>query len=215
MRINELHEELIALHGEPSAVQSDDGVRQLVTTILSQNVADIQTSRAAANLFTTYDSYEEIEHAPQDELAEVISQVGLMNQKSERIQNALSKIREEVDGGYSLEFLRETETGTAKDWLTEIKGIGPKTASVVLNFHFDKPVFAVDTHVERLSKRFGFVDESLSPERVHEEMNEIVPDDNKYSLHVLMITHGREYCTAQSPDCQNPVCERFCGCEHC
>jgi endonuclease-3 len=215
MRINELHEELIALHGEPSAVQSDDGVRQLVTTILSQNVADIQTSRAAANLFTTYDSYEEIENAPQDELAEVISQVGLMNQKSERIQNALSRVREEVDGGYSIEFLREMETERAKDWLTDITGIGPKTASVVLNFHFDKPVFAVDTHVERLSKRFGFVDESLSPEGVHEEMNEIVPDNNKYSLHVLMITHGREYCTAQSPDCQNPVCERFCGCEHC
>jgi endonuclease-3 len=138
-----------------------------------------------------------------------------MNQKSERIQNALSRVREEVDGGYSIEFLREMETERAKDWLTDITGIGPKTASVVLNFHFDKPVFAVDTHVERLSKRFGFVDESLSPEGVHEEMNEIVPDNNKYSLHVLMITHGREYCTAQSPDCQNPVCERFCGCEHC
>lgn len=215
MRIHELHEKLIALHGEPSAVQSDDGVRQLVTTILSQNVADIQTARAAANLFTTYDSYEEIENAPQDELADVISQVGLMNQKSDRIQNALSRVREEVDGGYSIEFLREMETERAKDWLTDITGIGPKTASVVLNFHFDKPVFAVDTHVERLSKRFGFVDESLPPEGVHEEMNKIVPDDNKYSLHVLMITHGREYCTAQSPDCQNPVCEQFCGCEHC
>lgn len=215
MRIEELHNELVELHGEPSAVHSDDGVRQLITTILSQNVADIQTSKATANLFATYDTYEEIESAPQDELANVISEVGLMNQKSERIQNALQKVREETGGDYSIEFLREMNTEEAENWLTNIKGIGPKTASIVLNFHFDKPVFAVDTHVERLSKRYGFVDDSLSPERVHEEMNEIVPDEIKYSLHVLMITHGREYCTAQSPDCQNPVCERFCSCESC
>jgi len=215
MRVRELHDELIELHGEPSAVHSDDGVRQLITTILSQNVADIQTSKATANLFATYDSYEEIENAPQDELANVISEVGLMNQKSKRVQNALQKVREETGGEYSIEFLREMNTEEAEDWLTHIKGIGPKTASIVLSFHFDKPIFAVDTHVERLSKRFGFVDDSLSPERVHEEMNEIVPDEIKYSLHVLMITHGREYCTAQNPDCGNPVCERFCECEYC
>jgi len=215
MRVRELHDELIELHGEPSAVHSDDGVRQLITTILSQNVADIQTSKATANLFATYDSYEEIENAPQDELANVISEVGLMNQKSKRIQNALQKVREETGGEYSIEFLREMNTEEAEDWLTHIKGIGPKTASIVLSFHFDKPIFAVDTHVERLSKRFGFVDDSLSPERVHEEMNEIVPDEIKYSLHVLMITHGREYCAAQNPDCDNPVCERFCECEYC
>lgn len=215
MRVEQLHNELIELHGEPSAVHSDDGVRQLITTILSQNVADIQTSKATANLFATYDSYEEIENAPQEELADVISQVGLMNQKSRRIQNSLGKIREETDGEYSLEFLREMDTDEAENWLTRIKGIGPKTASIVLNFHFNMPVFAVDTHVERLSKRFGFVDSSLSPEQVHDEMNEIVPDDIKYSLHVLMITHGREYCTAQNPDCDNPVCDRFCECESC
>lgn len=215
MRIEELHDRLVDLHGEPSAVHSNDGVRQLITTILSQNVADIQTSKASASLFATYDSYEAIENAPQGELADVISQVGLMNQKSERIQNALAEIRAETGGQYSIEFLRGMETDRAERWLTDIKGIGPKTASIVLNFHFDKPVFAVDTHVERLSKRFGFVDDSLSPEQVHEEMNEIVPDRIKYSLHVLLITHGRAYCTARNPDCGNPVCERFCGCEGC
>jgi endonuclease-3 len=215
MIINDLYDSLIKLHDEPSAVHSDDGVRQLITTILSQNVADIQTSKATANLFATYDTYEEIENAPQDGLADVISQFGLMNQKSKRIQNALFKIREETGGNYSIEFLRDMNTDDAENWLTNIKGIGPKTASIVLNFHFDKPIFAVDTHVERLSKRFGFVDESLPPEKVHEEMNDIVPDEIKYSLHVLLITHGREYCSAQSPDCQNPVCERFCDCEYC
>lgn len=215
MAVRELHDELVALHGEPAAVHSDDGVRQLVTTILSQNVADIQTSKAAANLFATYDSYRAIETAPQAELAEVISQVGLMNQKSRRIQRALAAIRAETGGEYSLEFLRGMETHEAKGWLTDIQGIGPKTASVVLNFHFDKPTFAVDTHVERLSKRFGFVEASLSAERVHEEMNELVPDELKYSLHVLMITHGREYCTARNPDCANPVCRQFCACAHC
>jgi Predicted EndoIII-related endonuclease len=156
-----------------------------------------------------------METAPHEELADVIEVAGLKNQKAARIQRALTAIREETDGEYTLGFLADQPTDTAQSWLTDIKGIGPKTASVVLNFHFEKPTFAVDTHVERLAKRFGLLDSTASNERAHAELNERVPDDLKYSLHVLMITHGREYCTAQSPDCANPVCEIYCSCPAC
>jgi len=85
----------------------------------------------------------------------------------------------------------------------------------VLNFHFEKPTFAVDTHIERLATRFGLIDESTTAEQAHEVLNEAIPDDIKYSLHVLLISHGKEYCSAQAPDCDNPVCETYCACEHC
>jgi len=215
MDIRALHRDLIDLHGRPSKTYSEDGVRQLLTTILSQNVADVQTARASESLFTTYPDYHAIENAPQEQLADVISDVGLMNQKSRRIQRSLERIREETGGEYTLAFLEEMNTEDAQDWLTGIKGVGPKTANVVLNFHFEKPTFAVDTHIERLSTRFGLIGESTTAEQAHEVLNETVPDDIKYSLHVLLITHGQEYCSAQGADCANPVCETYCDCEFC
>jgi len=217
MDVRALHRDLLDLHGRPAETHSTDGVRQLLTTILSQSVADEQTAQAAENLFERYPDYAAIEAADRDELAETIRVAGLNQQKAARIQRSLAAIREETgdDEGYTLAFLDGMDTDDAVDWLTEIKGIGPKTASVVLNFHFEKPTFAVDTHVERLAKRFGMIAESASNQRAHDELDAMVPDDIKYSLHVLMITHGREFCTAQSPNCANPVCETYCDCEGC
>jgi len=218
VEIRELHDALAELHGEPDGASVEhgngEGVRQLLTTILSQNVADTQTARATEALHDTYPDYAAMENADTDELAETISVVGLKNQKAERIQRALGAVREEA-GDYTLTFLDGMGTDEAQAWLEDIKGVGPKTANVVLSFGFGKPSFAVDTHVERLSKRFGLVDETASNERVHRIMNERVPDDIKYSLHVLMISHGRECCTARNPDCDNPVCARYCSCDGC
>jgi endonuclease-3 len=220
VEIRELHDELVELHGEPDtggggAKDSDDRMRQLLITILSQNVADTQTKRASAALFEAYPDYAAIENADTDELADVISVVGLKNQKARRIQRALGTVRERNGGDYSLDFLDEMGTDEAQNWLEDIKGVGPKTANVVLSFGFGKPSFAVDTHIERLSKRFGMIDEKATNARAHKEMNEKVPDEIKYSLHVLLIRHGREYCTARNPDCENPVCARYCSCEGC
>lgn len=215
MDVRQLHRDLIEVHGRPSKSYSEDGVRQLLTTILSQNVADIQTARASENLFSAYRDYKAMEEADQDELADVISDVGLMNQKSKRIQRSLRYITEETGGEYTLAFLGEMDTDDAQEWLTDIKGVGPKTANVVLNFHFEKPTFAVDTHIERLSKRFGLISESTTADKAHDVLNNKIPDDIKYSLHVLLIAHGKQYCSAQTPDCENLVCKKYCSCESC
>ncbi|MFC7098873.1 endonuclease III domain-containing protein [Halobaculum marinum] len=222
--VRDLHQELVDLygpvgasdaHGADSDAEPGEGVRQLLTTILSQNVADANTARASEALFSTYTDFEAIESAPLDELAETIRVAGLAETKATRIQRALAAIREETGGAYSLAFLDAMATDEAKAWLTDIKGIGPKTASVVLNFHFGKPTMAVDTHVERVSKRFGLVPVSASNARAHDVLDDLVPDELIYPLHVLLIEHGRTYCSARSPDCTNPVCERYCECEGC
>ncbi|PSQ40484.1 DNA lyase [Halobacteriales archaeon SW_5_68_122] len=201
--------------GADAGADPGEGVRQLVTTILSQNVADENTRRAADALFSAYDGFADIEAADHGELRETIRVAGLPNQKAERIQRALTAIREETGGAYSLAFLDAMPTDDAKDWLTDIKGVGPKTASVVLNFHFGKPTMAVDTHVERVTKRFGLVPESASNQRAHDVLDETVPDELTYPLHVLLIRHGRTYCSARNPNCGNPVCEAYCSCESC
>jgi len=201
--------------GEHGTTADARGVEQLLTTILSQNVADENTRRAAESLFSTYDDYRAIENAPVDELAETVRVAGLPETKAERIQRSLAAIREETGGAYSLAFLDALPTTEAKSWLTDVKGIGPKTASVVLNFHFGKPTMAVDTHVERVSKRFGLVPSSSSNQRAHDVLDEVIPDELKYPLHVLLIRHGRTHCSARSPDCDNPVCATYCDCEGC
>ncbi len=218
--VRDLHERLVDLHGpvertDAHGGQPGEGVEQLLTTILSQNVADTNTARASESLFSTYDNFAAIESASHDDLAETIRVAGLPDQKAARIQRSLRAVREETGGAYSLAFLDAMPTDEAKTWLTDIKGVGPKTASVVLNFHFGKPTMAVDTHVERVSKRFGLVSGSTSNARAHDLLDELVPDDLIYPLHVLLITHGREFCQARSPDCGNPVCERYCDCEAC
>jgi len=213
--MRKLHAELVEIHGKPERSDRNDSMRQLLTTILSQNVADTQTARASKDLFAAYPDYRAMEEADTEELADVIQTVGLKNQKAERIQRTLGTVREETGGEYSLAFLDDMGMEEAQAWLENIKGIGPKTASVVLNFGFEKPSFPVDTHVERLSKRFGLVDENVANEKAHRLLNERVPDDLKYPLHVLLIRHGREYCTARDPDCENPVCKKFCSCEGC
>ncbi|SDJ47823.1 endonuclease-3 [Halovenus aranensis] len=223
-RVRQLHDDLVSLyepvdreeaHGADPEAEPGAGVRQLLTTILSQNVADENTRRAAESLFETYETYADIEATDQDELAETIRVAGLPDQKSARIQRSLEAIREETGGAYSLAFLDAMATDEAKRWLTDIKGVGPKTASVVLNFHFGKPTMAVDTHVERVSKRFGLVPDSATNQRAHDVLGEQIPDELTYPLHVLLIRHGRTYCTARNPDCENPVCERYCSCETC
>jgi endonuclease-3 len=223
-RVRQLHQELVSLyepvdreesHGADPDAEPGEGVRQLLTTILSQNVAGENTRRAADSLFDRYEAFAEIEAAEQNELAETIRVAGLPDQKSARIQRALRAIREETGGAYSLAFLDAMATDEAKDWLTDIKGVGPKTASVVLSFHFGKPTMAVDTHVERVSKRFGLVPDGATNQRAHDVLGELVPDDLTYPMHVLLIRHGRIHCTARTPDCENPVCEQYCDCEGC
>jgi len=221
-RVRELHESLVDRYepvertsGYDADADPGEGVRQLVTTILSQNVADENTRRAADALFAEYDDFAAIEAADHEALRETIRVAGLPNQKAERIQRALAAIREETGGAYSLAFLDALPAEEAKAWLTDVKGVGPKTASVVLNFHFGKPTMAVDTHVERVTKRFGLVPDSASNQRAHDVLDEAVPDELTYPLHVLLIRHGRTYCSARNPDCGNPVCEAYCSCESC
>ncbi len=209
-RIRSIHKDLLDIYGVQDWHDSSDGVRQLLITILSQNVADTNTARAAENLFTEFRDYESIEYCSVEELAEVINPAGLPNTKAKRIQRTLKALREET-GEYSVEFLGELEDSEAQEWLENIKGIGPKTASVLLNFHFDANVMPVDTHVERISKRFRLVPFSASNKKCHELLNEIVPHELKNSLHMLMIEHGKNHCTARNPSCEETKMRKYCS----
>jgi endonuclease-3 len=101
-----------------------------------------------------------------------------------------------------------------KAWLTEIPGIGPKTAAIILCFHFGKPVMPVDTHVHRISQRLSLVPEGVSRTKSHDLLEERVPNDIKYEFHRLLIDHGRKHCKAQHATCcDGPLADLCSNCE--
>jgi endonuclease-3 len=152
--------------------------------------------------------WQAVESAPLPELVETIRSGGLAEQKAPRIQAALRTIREER-GDHRLDFLADLPARDARDWLTRIPGIGPKTASVVLLFCFGAPLMPVDTHVERVSKRIGLIPPNASLELAHEAWLRLVPEDRAYEAHVNLITHGRRICDARRPKCALcPVADR-------
>lgn len=209
-RIRNIHQDLLDVYGEQEWQDSKDGVRQLLITILSQNVADENTAKAAENLFNDFKNYEEIENSSIEELADSINPAGLPQTKAKRLQRTLKAIREET-GSYTVDFLGEMEDKEAQAWLENIKGIGPKTASVLLNFHFDADVMPVDTHVERISKRFRLIPFSATNQKAHELLNEAVPHDIKNSFHILLIEHGKNNCSARKPTCGETKLKKYCS----
>ena len=154
--------------------------------------------------------WDALEHAPLEELMEVIRPGGLAPQKAPRIQNALRHVREATGGaGYDLGFLGEMEPRAARDWLTQVPGIGKKTASIVLLFCFGLPLMPVDTHVDRVSRRIGLVPPKAGPDEQHEIYWHLLAPEEVHPAHVLLIQHGRKTCDARRPACDRcPIAPR-------
>lgn len=202
----------------------------LVQTILSQNTTSANTHRAFENLKRRYPDYQTLLDAPDEEVARQIRCGGLANIKTKRIKEALEKIRargggeerqvgaETVKrdemagetGTIDLDFLKDADPKEARNYLLTLPGVGPKTAAVVLLFAFKMPLLPVDTHVNRLSRRLGFVPEEASIDEAERILEEITPQDKYCSFHVNLIRHGRAVCKARSPSCDECLLRGIC-----
>ena len=196
-------------YGYPTWRQPQPPVDELVSTILSQNTSDTNRDMAFDSLTRRYDSWEAVRDAPPEDVILAIRSAGLANQKGPRIQAALRTITA-ARGEITLDFLTEMSVDEAKAWLTQIKGIGPKTAAIILLFAFHKPAFPVDTHVHRVSKRLGLIDAKTSAEDAHVELEAIIPPDDYYAAHLNIIRHGREICHARRPACERCPLTVYC-----
>ena len=107
----------------------------------------------------------------------------------------------ERSGEYSIDFLNDLTLDEAKAWLCSLRGVGPKTAAIVLCFAYGRPAFPVDTHIYRVSKRIGFLPEKLSANDAHPVMEAIAPASDYYQFHIQLIQHGRDICHARKPAC--------------
>jgi len=216
------------MYGRPTWQRVYDPTSELVLTMLSANSADINAEKAFDALCRHWPAedgkqsvgaksgfragwggvgieegeadWAAIADAPLDELIDVIRPGGLGPTKAPRIQAVLRKILDER-GDFSLEFLGEMKPAEALAWLTQIPGIGRKTASVVLLFSFGMPLVPVDRHIERVTKRIGLVPPKATPEQAHDYLQVQLDDERVHEAHVNLITHGRQTCHAQRPAC--------------
>jgi endonuclease-3 len=197
------------VYGYPTWRPHLSPVDELVSTILSQNTNDTNRDRAFDSLTRRYPSWDAVRDAPAADVIEAIHSAGLSNQKGPRIQAALRYITE-TQGDITLDFLADMDVPQAKAWLTGIKGIGPKTAAIILLFAFGKPAFPVDTHVHRVTQRLGLIGPQTSAEQAHEELEKIIPPEQFLAAHLNIIRHGREVCHARHPNCEECPLTVYC-----
>ena len=208
-KTREVHRRLLERYGEPLWRPHMDPVSELVSTILSQNTNDVNRDVAFDRLVARFPTWEQVRDAGVEEVIEAIRPAGLANQKGPRIQNALQIITQE-QGALTLDFLAEYPVEEAKDWLSSIKGVGPKTAAIVLLFSLGRPAFPVDTHVHRVTKRLGLIGPRTTREKAHVDLEMLVPAEDYYAFHLNLIRHGRQVCTSRKPHCPDCILTDLC-----
>ena len=181
----------------------------LIATVLSQNTTDTNSGRAFAQLKERFPTWEEVAEARPAQIAAAIRSGGLADIKARRIKRILRQI-EEDRGSLDLGFLRRLSVERAREYLTGLPGVGPKTAACVLLFSLRRPVFPVDTHVLRVSKRLGLIPPTTTMERAHDIYREMLEPDQMLGLHLGLVQHGRETCRARRPRCVPCALSELC-----
>ncbi|HEX9004399.1 MAG TPA: endonuclease III [Blastocatellia bacterium] len=192
---------LEATYGIPSNTSFDDPLDELIGTILSQSTTNINSHRAFASLKKRFPDWESVRQARPESIATAIQSGGLANVKSVVIKNVLNEILERR-GNLDLSFLKTLPIDEARSFLTSLKGVGPKTAACVLLFSCQKPLFPMDTHIFRITRRLGLLPEKINDQLAQELMETLIPPRKHYSLHINLIAHGRKICHPHSPKCE-------------
>jgi endonuclease-3 len=172
----------------------------LVAVILSAQCTDERVNAVTEDLFETYPTAADYAAADETQLAEDIYGITFHNNKAGYLKESGRIIAEDHDG----------EVPDTMAELTELPGVGRKTANVVLQHGHDVVEgIVVDTHVQRLTRRLGLT-EKERPAAIEPDLMGIVPEADWQQFTHLLIDHGRAVCTARSPDCESCVLADLC-----
>ena len=214
MELSDLALEVIrrlkASYGEPTWRNPLPALDELVSTILSQNTNDANRDRAFQSLRRLFSTWEAVRDADTEQVIAAIRPAGLANQKGPRIQQVLQEITLER-GVLELDFLKHLPVNEARSWLMKFKGVGPKTAAIVLLFSLGLPAFPVDTHIYRVSQRIGLLKPGMGVEAAHPHLEQLFPPETYYSAHLNIIRLGRQICSARKPGCERCPLREYCA----
>jgi endonuclease-3 len=172
----------------------------LVAVVLSAQCTDERVNEVTEELFDKYRTAEDYANADEAELADDIYGITFHNNKAGYLTSTGQRLVDEHGG----------EVPDTMSALTDLSGVGRKTANVVLQHGHDVVEgIVVDTHVRRLSRRLGLTTEE-TPERIEQDLMGVVPEDDWQQFTHLFISHGRAVCDARNPSCDECVLEDVC-----
>jgi endonuclease-3 len=171
----------------------------IIATMLSAQCTDERVNQVTPALFEKYPTPETMAEASQAEIERLVKTTGFFRSKAKALRET-SQALVQAHGGKVPQTLDE---------LVKLRGVGRKTANVVLGNAFGIPGLVVDTHVGRLSRRLGFT-ESSDPEKIEQEMMKVVPREDWTDYAHLLIAHGRAVCTARKAFCSRCPLARYC-----
>jgi endonuclease-3 len=204
-RVRAIRDRLRDAYGKPVEHFHRRPIDELVLTVLSQNTNDRNRDVAYLRLTKRFATWDDVRDAPVAEVEEAIRPGGLAPTKAVRIQEILRAL-----GDDDLMELETEPLHEARRRLTDLPGVGRKTAACVLMFAFGRPDIPVDTHVFRVGTRLGLFRPSGSLEEAHDEMLRAIAPEDAYETHVSLIRHGRRTCTARNPRCPECPLLRMC-----
>ncbi len=197
-RMRWVHARLVELWGDPQWEPSSDALGELVATILSQHTSDVNSARAYERLRLAFPDWAAARDAPREAIAEAIRVGGLAEMKAERIQRVLREVSAARGGALDLGYLSALTLDDAR------------AALLALLFALGKPAFPVDTHVYRVTRRLGMIGPKVTADAAHVILEEQIPPEWRYTMHVDLIQHGRRVCHAQRPDCERCALRARC-----
>lgn len=174
----------------------------LIATMLSAQTTDKRVNEITAILFTKYPDLESLSEANIDDLIEIVRPLGNYHKKAINIKNIATSL---LDIGI---------VPNDRDFLESLSGVGRKTTNVVLSNIYHEPVLAVDTHIERVSKRLGLASKKDSVRIVEDKLTKIFKDADLCRLHHQLLLFGRYHCKAIKPNCDGCNLKDICKEKH-
>lgn len=177
----------------------DNAWQLLIATMLSAQCTDARVNIVTKDLFVKYKSLEDFANASLSELEKDIHSTGFYHNKAKNIIACTRELVEKYNG----------EVPNDIDALTNLPGVGRKTANVIRGNIFHEPSIVVDTHVKRISKKLGLTDED-DPVKIEYDLMKKLPKDHWILWNIQIITHGRGVCTARNPQCEKCFLNHLC-----
>lgn len=173
----------------------------LIAVVLSAQTTDKRVNEVTKVLFETYPNLESIANATVDDIKEYIKSVGMYQKKAVFVRDIAASLLEQYQG----------KVPSTREALESLPGVGRKTANVVLSILYDEPAIAVDTHVERVSKRLGLANNKDTVRKVEEKLYRIIPKDKLLQMHHQLLLFGRYHCKAIKPECEHCKLTEICN----
>ncbi len=172
----------------------------LIAIMLSAQSTDKRVNECSAILFKKYDSLEKLSKASINSIETIIKPVGSFRKKSKYLKEIVNQLIENYD----------SKVPTKREILESFPGVGRKTTNVFLSEYYNYPAIAVDTHVERVSKRLRIAKDEDNVKIIEEKLMKFYPKKDWARKHLQMVLFGRYYCKALKPNCSNCKLKHFC-----